>query len=74
MQSNLEFTLRMQEFVELCRRRETEAAIAYSRKNLATWANTHLSEFCQAMTLLAFGPTTGVPAYRVRLHHYYQRR
>ncbi|ORY33959.1 CTLH/CRA C-terminal to lish motif domain-domain-containing protein [Naematelia encephala] len=63
-QNTLEFTLRLQEFIELCRRRDTVGAIAYSRKHLSTWASTHLVEIQQGMTLLAFGERTGVGAYR----------
>jgi hypothetical protein len=66
-QNNLEFTLRMQEYVELCRQRKVPEAIVYSRKNLAPWAATHLVELQQAMTLLAFGEKSGVALYRVSL-------
>jgi macrophage erythroblast attacher len=61
----LEFTLRTQEFIELCRKRDTAGAIAYARKNLAPWAATHMAQLQSSMTLLAFGETTGVQAYRV---------
>lgn len=64
-QSDLEFTLRSQEFIELCRKRDTAGAIAYARKNLAPWAPTHMSKLQSSMTLLAFGETTGVQWYRV---------
>ncbi|CAK9786105.1 hypothetical protein CC85DRAFT_283788 [Cutaneotrichosporon oleaginosum] len=63
-ESDLEFTLRTQEFIELCRRRDTAGAIAYARKNLAPWAATHMPQLQSSMTLLAFGETTGVQAYR----------
>lgn len=63
--NNLEFTLRIQEFIELCRQRKVPEAIVYSRKNLAPWAATHLVELQQAMTLLAFGEKAGVALYRV---------
>jgi macrophage erythroblast attacher len=62
--SDLEFVLRLQEFIELCRKRDTSGAIAYARKNLAPWASTHMAEVQQGMTLLAFGETTGVQTYR----------
>ncbi|BEJ14829.1 hypothetical protein CspHIS471_0405960 [Cutaneotrichosporon sp. HIS471] len=62
--SDLEFTLRTQEFIELCRNRATSDAIAYARKNLAPWAATHMAQLQSSMTLLAFGETTGVQAYR----------
>jgi len=62
--NNLEFALRSQEFIELCRKRDTVGAIAYSRKNLANWAGSHMLELQQTMTLLAFGEKTGVVNYR----------
>ncbi|GMK59433.1 hypothetical protein CspeluHIS016_0800390 [Cutaneotrichosporon spelunceum] len=62
--SDLEFTLRTQEFIVLCRKRDTTGAIAYARKNLAPWAATHMAQLQSCMTLLAFGETTGVQAYR----------
>ena len=64
--NNLEFTLRLQEFIELCRKRDLSGAIAYSRKNLASWAPTHMAKLQQAMTLLAFGERTNVGVYHVR--------
>ncbi|WVQ82383.1 hypothetical protein IAT38_004511 [Cryptococcus sp. DSM 104549] len=67
--NNLEFTLRLQEFIELCRKREITSAIAYSRKNLAGWAATHMVELQQGMTLLAFGEKTGVGMYRRLYEH-----
>jgi macrophage erythroblast attacher len=64
-QNNLEFALRLQDFIELCRKRDIQGAIAYSRKYLAQWAPGHLQEIQQGMTLLAFGERTGVGMYRV---------
>lgn len=55
----------MQDFIELCRKRDVTGAIAYSRKNLSPWAGTHMAELQQGMTLLAFGETTGVSLYKV---------
>ncbi|ORX36619.1 putative negative regulation of gluconeogenesis-related protein [Kockovaella imperatae] len=62
--NDLEFALRLQEFIELCRHRDVTGAITYSRKNLAAWAPTHMQEIQQGMTLLVFGERTGVSAYR----------
>nr|XP_019010977.1 uncharacterized protein I206_04282 [Kwoniella pini CBS 10737]OCF49758.1 hypothetical protein I206_04282 [Kwoniella pini CBS 10737] len=62
--NDLEFTLRLQEFIEICRKRDIQSAIAYSRKNLAPWAATHLSEIQQGMTLMSFGEKTGVEVYK----------
>lgn len=64
-QNDLEFLLRKQEYIELCRKRDVEGAIAYSRKSLAPWAATHMRDLQQVMTLLAFGETTGVEVYKV---------
>jgi macrophage erythroblast attacher len=55
----------LQDFIELCRKRDTVGAITYARKTLAPWASTHMHEIEQGMTLLAFGERTGVGAYRV---------
>jgi hypothetical protein len=57
--------LRLQEYIELCRKRDTVGAILYSRKNLSPWATSHMIEIQQGMTLLAFGEMTGVSLYRV---------
>ena len=73
-QNNLEFTLRVQEYIELCRQRKVPEAIVYSRKNLAPWDATHLVELQQAMTLLAFGEKSGVALYRVSPLHLPQCR
>ncbi|WVF71475.1 hypothetical protein IAT40_006281 [Kwoniella sp. CBS 6097] len=62
--NDLEFILRLQEFIELCRKRDIPSAIAYSRKNLSPWAGTHMKELQQGMTLLTFGEKTGVGLYR----------
>ncbi|KAK1924211.1 putative negative regulation of gluconeogenesis-related protein [Papiliotrema laurentii] len=62
-QSDIEFVLRLQEFIELCRKRDTAGAISYARKNLAPWASTHMSDIRLAMTLLAFGERTEVLHY-----------
>ncbi|ODO08072.1 hypothetical protein I350_03655 [Cryptococcus amylolentus CBS 6273] len=62
--NNLEFTVRLQEFIELCRKRDTTAAVAYARKNLSSWAATHMADFQKGMTLLVFGERTGVIGYR----------
>ncbi|WVW83918.1 hypothetical protein I302_105940 [Kwoniella bestiolae CBS 10118] len=62
--NNLEFTLRLQEFIELCRKRDITSAITYSRKNLAPWAATHMPMIQQGMTLMSFGEKTGVEVYK----------
>jgi macrophage erythroblast attacher len=64
-QSTLEFDLRYQEFIELVRAHKPAEAIAYSRKHLVPWGATHMQQIRQAMVLLAFGPDTTCPPYKV---------
>eukprot|EP00741_Cyanophora_paradoxa_P009159 tig00001471_g8870.t1 len=54
IKSNLEFRLRLQEYVELLRAGRLMDAIAYSRKHLAPSAGTYMKEIQQAMAALAF--------------------
>ena len=67
MQSTLEFDLRMQEYIELARQRKHIEAIAYSKKYLTPWQETHLLHIRQVSALLAYGPDTKAEKYRVRL-------
>jgi macrophage erythroblast attacher len=55
----------MQEFIELCRKRDISTAIVYARKNLAPWASSHMTQIQHLMALLSFGEKTGVKLYRV---------
>lgn len=64
-QSTLEFDLRLQEYVELARARKTHEAMAYSKKYLASWHDTHPQQIKQASALLAFPPTTACGPYKV---------
>lgn len=64
-QSTLEFDLRLQEYIELARARRTVEAIAYSKKHLASWQDTHLQQIRQAAALLAFPATTNCGPYKV---------
>ena len=68
-QNDVEFVLRMQDFIELCRKRDISTAIVYARKNLAPWAPTHMAEIQHLMALLSFGEKTGVKLYRVSRQH-----
>ncbi|KAF8323531.1 CTLH/CRA C-terminal to lish motif domain-containing protein [Cantharellus anzutake] len=54
IKSNLEFELRLQEFIELVREGKSIPAIAYCKKHLTQWHDTHTQQFRQAMALLAF--------------------
>ncbi len=63
----LEFELRLQEFIELCRGRQSGEAISYARRWLSGfWGEERQSRIEKAMTLVAFPPTAAarIPAYR----------
>jgi hypothetical protein len=65
-QNDLEFHLRRQEYVELCRSGKRNEALAYARKHLASqWAETHFQEITGMMGLLAFPSWTTVAMYQV---------
>jgi len=61
----LEFSLREQEFIELARERRSQDAIAYAKKHLTPWQETHMKELSQVMALLAFPPDTKCQPYKV---------
>ncbi|KAJ9105393.1 hypothetical protein QFC21_001763 [Naganishia friedmannii] len=60
----LEFSLRLQEYIELCRRKQQSEALAYAQRHLAVWQDTHMREIEQAMSLLFFGQGTNVGVYK----------
>ncbi|KAL0578139.1 GID complex subunit containing RING finger motif [Marasmius crinis-equi] len=62
--STLEFDLRLQEYIELCRAQDKEQAIAYMQKYLTPWQETHLAQINQASALLAFSPKTRCGPYK----------
>ncbi|KAJ3123667.1 GID complex subunit containing RING finger motif [Physocladia obscura] len=64
MKSNLEFNLRIQEYVELVRVQKSAEAIAYLRKHLAPASDIHLKEVQVAAALLAFEPDTLCGRYK----------
>ena len=64
-QNTLEFDLRLQEYIELARARKSVEAIAYSKKYLLPWNETHQSQIVQATALLAIAPTTTCGPYKV---------
>ena len=66
IQSNLEFELRVQEYIELVRTCQHLPAIAYYRKHLVPFAQTHREAIQRAAGLLAFPPDTQVQPYKVR--------
>ena len=71
--STLEFDLRVQEYIELSRKRKKMEAIAYLKKYLIPWQDTHLSEIKQLSALLAFPPDTNCGAYKVSYAVYLSR-
>ncbi len=64
LQSTLEFELRLQEYIELARARRSMEAIAYSKKYLVSWHETHLDQIHKAIALLAFPTTTTCGPYK----------
>ncbi|KAF5379199.1 hypothetical protein D9615_005906 [Tricholomella constricta] len=64
IKSTLEFELRLQEYIELTRARKSQEAIAYSKKHLVPWQETHLAQIRSASALLAFPPDTTCGPYK----------
>lgn len=64
MKSDLEFSLRMQEYIELIRARKLAEAIQYLRKWLTPSADNHMKEIQAASALLAFNPSTSCHRYK----------
>lgn len=65
IQSNLEFKLRVQEFIQLVRKGCKMEAIAYARRYLSPWAGSEMEELQRAMATLAFKPETTCYPYVV---------
>ncbi|CCJ31286.1 unnamed protein product [Pneumocystis jirovecii] len=61
---NLEFELKLQEYIELVKKRELFQAIQYSRKYLTFYSEAHIEEFRRAMALLIFPPDTEYEPYK----------
>ena len=62
--NDLEFRLRQQEFVELCRREGFHDALAYAKKNFASFLEQHTAQVKQALMLLAVPSTTEIHCYQ----------
>jgi len=62
--STLEFELRLQEFIELSRACKRQEAIAYAKKHLISWQETHLPQIRVASALLAFPSDTTCGPYK----------
>lgn len=70
MQGNLEFELRLQQYIELVRSGQQHKmleAIGHARKYLSPHMDTHLAEIHRAAGLLAFPPDTQAEPYKVNL-------
>lgn len=63
IQSNLEFQLRLQQYIELCRNRQLLEAMQYAQKFLAS--HVELWAVVQAAGLLAYPPETQTEPYKV---------
>ncbi|KAJ3742729.1 CTLH/CRA C-terminal to lish motif domain-containing protein [Lentinula detonsa] len=63
VKNTLEFELRLQEYIELCRSNKKQEAILYLRKHLISWQDTHLVHIQQASGLLAFSSGTTCRPY-----------
>ncbi|KAF8068893.1 CTLH/CRA C-terminal to lish motif domain-containing protein [Lyophyllum atratum] len=64
IKSTLEFELRLQEYIELSRAAKYQEAIAYSKKYLIAWQETHLSQIQTAAALLALPPEKAFGPYK----------
>ncbi|KAL3897718.1 MAG: hypothetical protein SGCHY_003228 [Lobulomycetales sp.] len=62
--SGLEFNLRLQEYVEIIRKGQIPEAIAYARKFLTPFSESHIKEIQQATALLAFTADTECKVYK----------
>lgn len=64
LKSNMEFNLRVQEFVELIRSDRRMDAIKHARKHFPPFEEEHLVSIQQVMALLAFTVTTQIDCYK----------
>ncbi|XP_025834396.1 macrophage erythroblast attacher [Agrilus planipennis] len=64
LKSNMEFNIRIQEFIELIRSDHRIDAIKHARKHFPSFEEEHLTTIQQAMALLAFPVTTVIEPYK----------
>lgn len=64
LKSNMEFNLRIQEFVELIRSDHRMDAIKHAQKHFPNFKDEHLATIQQVMALLAFPVTTNIGPYK----------
>ncbi|RZC34312.1 macrophage erythroblast attacher [Asbolus verrucosus] len=67
LKSNMEFNLRIQEFVELIRSDRRMDAIKHARKHFPSFEKEHLNTIQQVMALLAFPVNTEIVPYKALL-------
>eukprot|EP00118_Oscarella_pearsei_P010096 m.60521 g.60521 ORF g.60521 m.60521 type:complete len:411 (+) comp34934_c0_seq4:22-1254(+) len=64
LKSTLEFSVKVQDFIELVRTRKTAEALKYAKKYFSSVEESLLGEMQSAMTLLAFSDGTQCPPYK----------
>ncbi|XP_073895313.1 E3 ubiquitin-protein transferase MAEA isoform X11 [Macaca fascicularis] len=64
IESCLEFSLRIQEFIELIRQNKRLDAVRHARKHFSQAEGSQLDEVRQAMGMLAFPPDTHISPYK----------
>ncbi|EDV94380.1 E3 ubiquitin-protein transferase MAEA [Drosophila grimshawi] len=62
--STIEFSLRVQEFVELVRQNQRFEAVKHSRRYFPAYEKTQLNEICHVMALLAYPADTDIEHYK----------
>jgi len=65
LKSTLEFSLHVQQFIELVRAGKRIEAVKHSRKHFSSATESQLEEVKQIMGLLAFSPETHISPYKV---------
>ncbi|KAK7603012.1 hypothetical protein V9T40_003011 [Parthenolecanium corni] len=64
LKSNMEFNLRVQEFIELVRSDKKLEAVKHARKYFSTYEDNQLEEIQHCMALLAFSPDIQISPYK----------
>ncbi|QRW16955.1 macrophage erythroblast attacher [Rhizoctonia solani] len=64
LENSLEFELRLQEYIEIVQQGKTAEAMAYLKKHLISWYDTHPQQCKQAAALLVCPPSMGMLTYK----------
>ncbi|KAH7335466.1 CTLH/CRA C-terminal to lish motif domain-containing protein [Rhizoctonia solani] len=64
MKNSLEFELRLQEYIEIVQQGKTVEAMAYLKKHLIAWYESHPQQCKQAAALLVCPPSMGMSTYK----------